>query len=54
MNGNYTIIRIILKEENVIMEEKDFNFKSRKESDVLKYIEMAQEQQKNCSNFVKN
>ena len=33
--------------------EKNFNFKSRKESDVLKYIEMAQEQQKELFKFVK-
>lgn len=35
------------------MEEKDFNFKSRKESDVLKYIEMAQKRQKEVFKFCK-
>lgn len=33
--------------------EKNLNFKSRKESDVPKYIEMAQEQQKELFKFVK-
>lgn len=35
------------------MEEKEKNLKSRKESDVLKYIEMVQEQQKELFKFVK-
>ena len=33
--------------------EKNLNFKSRKESDVLKYIEMVQEQQKELFKFCK-
>lgn len=35
------------------MEEKEKNLKSRKESDVLKYIEMVQEQQKELFKFCK-
>lgn len=34
--------------------EKNLNFKSRKESDVPKYIEMAQKRQKELFKFVKN
>lgn len=37
----------------MIMEEKEKNLKSRKESDVLKYIEMVQEQQKELFKFCK-